>query len=144
MPANTVDIELDRPRLLRYDHNAMADLDMIFLRDFKKSIFQILVSLESLGDSVESANGNENAADIMNKLPVEMVSFAGVRIFMWAGLRHEDKSLTLESVGDLLETAAEKGLDITVCITKIFEAIMKCNSFKALGREAPAQPATKT
>ncbi len=143
MPANTVDIELDRPRQLLYNHNAMADLDMVFLRDFNKSILQIIVSLEKLGDDIDDLN---DASALMDKLPVEMISFAGVRIFMWAGLKHEDRSLTLEQTGDLLEVAADKGTDITMCIMHILTAITKCNSFKAMGKKGgmPVNPVTKS
>ena len=53
MPINTVEVHLDRPRQLLYNHNALADLDMVFLRDFGKSVFQIFVSFEKATAALE-------------------------------------------------------------------------------------------
>lgn len=69
----SVPIELDRPRNLRLDLNAMV----AFEEASGKSMFK-LKSMENL-------------------------SVADLRALLWASLRHEDKDLTLEQVGGLVD-----------------------------------------
>jgi hypothetical protein len=77
--AKYVEIELDRPRRLLYNLNAMA--------------------------AYEDKTG-KNFLDISN----ETVNATLLRVVLWAGLIHEDKSLTVEQVGELLNS--ENMMDI--------------------------------
>lgn len=64
-------IELDRPRNLRLDTNALVKLE------------------EILGRPISALDDN--------------VGMTEMRAILYAGLIHEDKSLTLETVGDLMD-----------------------------------------
>ena len=85
MGAEAVSIQLDRPRKLRYDHNALADLDMALIRDFGKSLFAIF-----------------NSVDEETGVPFELAGFAGTRLLLWAGLKWEDPRLTVTGAGSLI------------------------------------------
>lgn len=79
-------INLDRPRNIRLNTNAMVKME-----------------------------------EVLNKPLSEIGASFGVkeiRAVVWAGLLHEDKTLTLESVGDLLDDA-----DLTYVAKKIGEAM---------------------
>ncbi|MCK9583183.1 MAG: hypothetical protein M0Q46_06205 [Endomicrobiales bacterium] len=71
--AKCIDIELDKPRKLLYNLNAMA--------------------------AYEEKTG-KNFLD----LPSEKISATLLRVVLWTGLIHEDKKLTLEQVGDMLDS----------------------------------------
>ncbi len=141
MAVNTVEIQLDRPRQLLFNHNALADLDMVFLRDFGKSVFQIFVSFEKAAAALEGV-GEDDVSGMMDHLPPEMISFAGMRVFLWAGLKHEDKTLSVNRTGELMDAAAENGTDMTALLTVILSAVMKSSAFSGK-KEDPAQPAGK-
>lgn len=66
-------IELDKQREIKFNMNALATLEQSY-GSFKKA-------MEALQDS----------------------SIVAMRALLQAGLRHEDKSLTLEQVGDLVD-----------------------------------------
>jgi len=73
-----VEIELDRPRRLRYDINALADLE------------------EALGVGLGAA------------LSGERMGIRTLRAMLWAGLRHEDPMLTIREAGELLNGYLER------------------------------------
>jgi hypothetical protein len=70
--AKYIDIELDKPRRLLFDLNAMA--------------------------AYEKETG-DNFLD----LPKKAVSATLLRVVLWAGLIHEDKALTIDQVGAMLD-----------------------------------------
>jgi len=45
-----------------------------------------------------------------------------IRRYLWAGLKHEDPTLTEERIGDILESWMEKGGDILELAAKVGEA----------------------
>lgn len=141
MAVNTVEIQLDRPRQLLFNHNALADLDMVFLRDFGKSVFQVFVGFEKAAAAIQDI-GEDNVGAMMEHLPPEMISFAGMRIFMWAGLKHEDKTLSVERTGELMDKAAENGTDMNTIMAVILSAVMKSSVFSGKKEDA-AQPVGK-
>lgn len=67
-----VDIELDKPRKLRFTLNALAEIED-----------KLGVPLSKLGD-------------------VEL-GVKTAQVMLWAGLLHEDESLTLKQVGDMVD-----------------------------------------
>ena len=61
----------------------------------------------------------------------------------WAGLRHEDMTLTLEGAGDLLQAALEGGATIGDIAEKLAQAVAECRLFgKPKEGDAPADPPT--
>jgi hypothetical protein len=80
MPSPAVPFDLlDKPRNLRFSINALADLEQHL----------------GIGPAQIFEEGR--------------VGFLTIRGLLWAGLRWEDKRLTPERVGDLIETFIEKG-----------------------------------
>lgn len=79
-------IELDRPRNIRLNTNALVKAE------------------ELLGRSISEFEKNFGIKEI--------------RAMLWVGLQHEDKTLTLETVGELID---EAGLEYV--IDKVGEAI---------------------
>lgn len=78
MPARTVPFNLfDRPRMLKFDVNALSDLEMHF---------------------------GTNPIEMLQRPNVGPATLRG---FLWAGLKWGDRSLTIERTGDLLQTYME-------------------------------------
>lgn len=86
-------IELDRPRHLRYDANAIADLEGIL------------------------------GMPLSRILRMDTNTIYVLRAWMWAGLRHEDQNLSLIKVGELIDGWREKGEEIPVLNEKIAQAV---------------------
>jgi hypothetical protein len=113
--AYAVPIELDRPRRLRFDVNALAELEM--------------------------ALGGQSFSEVLSG---EM-GLATIRALLWAGLRHEDRGITLERAGLLMQKAIEGGTPLTDILAKVSEAVTACGIFpkaadQAVGENPP--PAT--
>src|SRR3990172_6239048 len=90
----SVPIEIDnKTRNLRYDMNAISDLE----DRIKTSIFSLLGS--------------------------ERIGFGSTRQLLWAGLRHEDKGLTLEKAGDILQRYIEAGASLASVNGSIMKAL---------------------
>ncbi|NSW92321.1 MAG: hypothetical protein HPY74_16915 [Firmicutes bacterium] len=68
-----ISIELDKPRKLRFDLNALCELEDLF----NKPLQQIL---------------NDGVSDVKT-----------IRAFIWAGLLHEDPELTIKDVGHMID-----------------------------------------
>ncbi|SMO48822.1 gene transfer agent family protein [Melghirimyces algeriensis] len=86
-----VQIELDRPRRLKYDMNALTELE------------------DALDRPVTQLND-------------QSIGIKELRALLWAGLIHEDRELTLEGAGELVEmeniqTVSEK---VTEAMTLAF------------------------
>lgn len=71
-----VDIELDRPRKLKYDFNALCEFEAV------------------TGVNLLQPTSAEH--------PLAKPSLSTLRAFLYAGLKHEDPTLTLFQAGDLL------------------------------------------
>lgn len=89
-----VSIRLDRVRTLKFTFNAFAEFESLT----GKSIQQVFQDQESLG-------------------------FGIMRQLLWAGLYHEDKALTVDQAGDLME--AGEGTNLTEKLTYVTEHIVK-------------------
>jgi hypothetical protein len=48
--------------------------------------------------------------------------FATTRALLWAGLRHEDRGLTVDRMGDLIGTYIKQGGDLTQALQAAFKA----------------------
>lgn len=69
----SIKVQMDKERVLKFDLNAFAELE-----DVVGSIPELFRKLET-------------------------GSLKAIRAFLWAGLLHEDKSLTIEHVGSLID-----------------------------------------
>lgn len=101
MTGGEVSIVLDRPRHLRFDINAICDAE------------------EALGLGFQTL------------LSPERVGLYTIRIMIWAGLKWEDRGLTKEMAGKLLEDYMEKGNDPEELAQKIRNAISKAGWSRA-------------
>ena len=89
-----VSIRLDRMRVLKFTFNAFAEFEAM------------------TGNSIQGA-----FADSDN------LGFGTMRQLLWAGLIHEDPSLTVSKVGELMEFA--DGSNLTEKVTAITEQVVK-------------------
>ena len=88
-----IDIELDKPRKLRYDFNAVADLE------------------------------DKGGLGIGAMFTEERIGFSSIRLLLWGGLKWEDKGLTLDRAGNMIQAYIEGGNDLADLMTKITEAL---------------------
>lgn len=66
--------------------------------------------------------------------------FATARALLWAGLKHEDKALTVEKVGTLLGKFVQAGGGIDQALTAAFEAAQEQGAFGDNKTEKPVDP----
>lgn len=99
----------DRPRHLRFDVNAISDLE------------------ELLGMGVGEIVGNP-----------KLSGFRTVRGLVWAGLKHEDPTITPQKAGDLMQDFMEKtGKGIEVIASLVSQAILESGAFDTKKKENP-------
>lgn len=114
-----VDIELDRPRQLRFDLRAIRDLETIM----GKPVGQV-------------------ARDLT------MVGVTAILACLWAGLKHEDKTLNMNLVTKILEDYLEKedSPGIRPVLKAIDEALSASGLLKKADEESEgnAQPEPAT
>lgn len=89
---NSVAIELDKPRRLRFDVNALADLE------------------EHLGVGI-------------GKVMEQEANFRLLRALLWAGLKWEERGLTVERAGSLIQNYLSNGGDLEALATTLIEAL---------------------
>ena len=102
MPKNTaVQFDmLDKPRNLRFDMNAFADLE------------------ERLGIGPSQLFAEDRSG------------FSTIRGLVWAGLKWEDARLKIETVGALLQTYMEAGGELGDVMTEVAKALNASGMFK--------------
>lgn len=101
MAGHTVDLTLDKPRSLRYDLNALADVETLLGKPFGV----VVGEMRALG-------------------------VVSLRALLWAGLRHEDRRLTVERAGALIQGYLEQdGNLLEQLYAKIDEALVKSKVF---------------
>lgn len=68
--------------------------------------------------------------------------FATARALLWAGLKHEDRTLTVDKVGDLLGQYVQAGGAIDVALSSAFEAAKEQGAFgdQSKNTEASSDP----
>lgn len=116
---HTIEFNLfDRPRHLKFDINAIADIE------------------------------RETKTGIMNLLQNERLGFDSIRVLLWGGLKHEDRNLTIEKVGDLIQnymTEHQNNLfeAIFVFTDKIIEGFKESGLIGETGGNSPAEETAK-
>jgi len=93
---NSVRIELDRPRNLRFDINAFADAEAL------------------IGASVLDVLSTETG----------LLRFSVQRALIWAGLKHEDPSLTPQRVGAMMQIWLESGKPLADLMKAVNDGIL--------------------
>ena len=92
-----IDIEIGgRVRKLKYDYNAIADLE------------------ERAGMGIGRLFDEDN------------IGLHTIRLIIWAGLRHEERGLTTDRVGKMIQEYIEGGGDLEDLVGKAVEALEKC------------------
>lgn len=66
--------------------------------------------------------------------------FATARALLWAGLKHEDRTLTVEKVGTLLGKFVMAGGRIDEALSAAFEAAKEQGAFGDQSEDKPADP----
>ena len=51
--------------------------------------------------------------------------FATTRALLWAGLKHEDRGLTVDRMGDMIGTYIKQGGDLTLALSAAFKAAVE-------------------
>ena len=109
-----VPITLDHERHLRFDFNALADLE------------------QALGYSLAAMPA------------IDALGIRAVRAFVWAGLSHEDPKLTPRDAGDLLQTYLDAGGSFDELGAKLTEALQLAGYARKDVPDAPLPSAPAT
>ena len=99
------EIYLDKARKLRFDFNAIADLEQ------------------------------KAGVGIGALLSEEKIGFNTLRLLLWAALKWEDRKLTSEQAGDLMQDFVENGGDLTYISVLITKALEKSGMLGKQGDE---------
>jgi hypothetical protein len=91
----------DKPRRLRFDVNALSDLE------------------EAMGTGIVTLLQEEN------------LGFRAMRNFLWAGLKWEDRGLTKERVGNMMTKYLEEDGDLASLMSVVSRAIAASGLFRA-------------
>ena len=118
MSVKSVPIQLDKRRNLRFSTNAICileeKLDISFFKIgelFGISLKDIALA-EKIMEKGADALSPEDAIEMTSKIKLK-----NLRILLWTALLHEDKDLTVEAVGELMDN-----IDSIVLIEKLLEA----------------------
>jgi len=93
-------ITLDKDRLIRYDFNAIADIEEYF----GKGITQVF-SQQQMG-------------------------FRSIRALLWAGLKWQDRGLTMNRTGHMIQKHIEAGGNLDFILDKIMAGLDKSGVLK--------------
>src|SRR5579859_4771510 len=130
MQIKKVPITLDKPRTLLFDVNALVDLgDALGLNLMTREGWEELVG------KFETP-APKSMDDKPEPVFVPHASFAKVRAIVWAGLRHEDESLTQRQVGAMLDPA-----NLGPVITAYTEAFKATDATESADPNAPSAAA---
>ncbi len=108
---NYVNIELDKPRRIRFDINALSD--------------------------AEEALGMGLGALMQSQMGIRVI-----RALLWAGLRWEDRGLTLERTGTLIQQYIESGDTLEDLGEKLTQALVASGLFGKPEGNVEAEAAT--
>jgi len=106
----SIPIILDRPRLLRFDVNAMIAAQQVTGRSFYESLGLLFGIQRDLAAQTGNAPADpvrlaELGLEVLAKLPL-----VDIRALLWAGLLRDDPSVTVEGVGAMLSPLTVMGV----------------------------------
>lgn len=84
----------------------------------------------ALADTEERLGG-------LGKVIQQEASFALIRVLLWASLKHEDRGMTVERAGDLIQRYIEDGGDLETLAATVIQAVLSCGLFRDAGDESP-------
>jgi len=112
MPMKKVSIKLDKTRYLRYDFDALCELERLF----EKSFVEIMTDVFGFSSIPTTDDSEELEKQIADR--ARSIKLSNIRDFLWAGLLDHDPELTPKKVSKMLDIT--KLPDITL---KMLEAI---------------------
>lgn len=115
MPANpsTIEIELDKVRYLKFDHNACADLDTAMIREMGVSLYDAF---------------QKDADD--NTPPPVMIGIGATRLMVWAGLKWAMEHISVRRAGDMIRIATtEKNVSLYEITGQCINAVIQSGLF---------------
>lgn len=118
MPIKSVPIQLDKRRNLRFSTNSICILEEKLDISFFKIGELFGISFKDIGLAKKITKKGANA--LSPEVAIEMTSrikLKNLRVLLWTALLHEDKDLTIEAVGELMDS-----IDSIVLIEKLLEA----------------------
>jgi len=118
MPVKSVPIQLDKRRNLRFNTNAICILE----EELNISVFNIgeLFGFSFNDSDIMEDIVEKGAKALSPKVAIEMASrikLKNLRALLWVALLHEDKDLTLEQAGELMDS-----INNLILIEKLLEA----------------------
>lgn len=105
-----IDVTFDKPRKLRFDVNALDDLERLLGGVALGEIFGLL------------ARGSVHA----------------LKLAVWQGLRHEDRNLTADKAGKLIQEYFDKGGRMADLSDQVVDAIYASGILRRPEEDAPA------
>jgi len=126
----SVPIHLDRLRHFRFDFNAFCALED-----------ELGISIGELGEMLqaEDVKEGENSERFDTKKFIRKVKMKNIRALVWAGLIHEDETLTIKEAGKFIDMSK-----ITEIMEKLAEAIMAALPSKEGEEKKVESPGSKT
>jgi hypothetical protein len=116
-----VPIELDRTRYLKFDWNAISEFENAMNCTWIEFFFS-LMKKDSDGNPIADINESGVGA---GSIEMKALGLKHLRALLWAGLLHQDPSITLKKAGDLIESInADNFADRLNKLTPLFEALM--------------------
>lgn len=109
-----IDVELDKPRTLRFDINGL--------------------------DALERHLGGKPLVEILDLF--QRASVTALKIALWQALRHEDKNLTLDKVGVLMQDFLDSGHELHELRDLLMDALYASGIAKRDEEAAPPDPPT--
>ena len=106
------EIEIDgKTKRLKYDFNSIADIE------------------------------EKSGAGIARLFSEDMVGLHTIRLLLWGGLRHEDRGLTIQRAGLMVDQLMAEGYTLEKLMEDIVEAVTKSGIFGVI--ENPTQAKKK-
>jgi len=134
MTVESVPIQLDKRRNLRFSTNSICileeELDISFFKigELFGISFKDIELVEKIMEKGTKVVSPKDAVEMTSKIKLK-----NLRILLWGALLHEDKDLTIEAVGELMDN-----IDSIVLIEKLLEAYTAAMPLdKEVGKNVP-------
>jgi hypothetical protein len=112
LSTRSVDITLDKPRRIRFDVNAL--------------------------DTLDQALGGMPLMEMIRLL--SQGSVRASKLALWVGLRHEDRNLTPDRVGNMMQEHLDDGGELGELNDKVMEALYGSGIIRRPEEPAPQDP----
>lgn len=109
--AKAISIDLDKSRRLKFDFNAICE-------------FEDKTGISLLGLFADASKDDQDDTAILRS-----IGFVKLRTLLWAGLRWEERGLTEERLGAIIQKVMEDGMSLLGLYGKVVEALMNSGVF---------------